>query len=167
METRAEAKKCAELFRANQSKIDGVIVTLPNFGDEKAIAETLRLAGLNVPVLIHAIPRHPRQDDHRRPPRQLLRQDVGLQQPPAVPHSLLADLAAHRIARLGGLPKGSRLVRRAFAAWSTECADCASGPSARVPPPSTQSATARRSWKPTESPSTPSICPKSSAASNE
>jgi L-fucose isomerase-like protein len=56
VETRAEAKKCADLFRANQNKIDGIIVTLPNFGDEKAIAETLRLANLNVPVLIHAFP---------------------------------------------------------------------------------------------------------------
>jgi L-fucose isomerase-like protein len=59
VETRAEAKKCADIFRANQNKIDGIIVTLPNFGDEKAIAETLRLAGLNVPVLIHAYPDTP------------------------------------------------------------------------------------------------------------
>jgi L-fucose isomerase-like protein len=29
-------------------------VTLPNFGDERAVADTLRLAGLNVPVLVHA-----------------------------------------------------------------------------------------------------------------
>ncbi len=29
------------------------MVTLPNFGDEKAVAETLRLAGLEVPVLVH------------------------------------------------------------------------------------------------------------------
>ncbi|MGH9722267.1 MAG: L-fucose/L-arabinose isomerase family protein [Bryobacteraceae bacterium] len=56
VETRAEAKRCADLFRANRDKIAGVIVTLPNFGDEKTIAETLRLAGLNVPVLIHAFP---------------------------------------------------------------------------------------------------------------
>ena len=56
VETREDAKKCAALFRANRDKIDGVIVTLPNFGDEKAVAETLRLADLNVPVLIHAFP---------------------------------------------------------------------------------------------------------------
>jgi L-fucose isomerase-like protein len=56
VETREEAKKCAELFRANRDRIDGVIVTLPNFGDEKAVAETLRLAGLNAPVLVHAFP---------------------------------------------------------------------------------------------------------------
>jgi len=56
IETREEAKKCAALFRANRDTIDGVIVTLPNFGDEKAIAETLRLAGLNTPVLVHAFP---------------------------------------------------------------------------------------------------------------
>jgi L-fucose isomerase-like protein len=56
VETRDEAKKCAALFRANSDKIDGVVVTLPNFGDERAVAETLRMAGLNVPVLIQATP---------------------------------------------------------------------------------------------------------------
>jgi len=56
VETREEAKKCSALFRENREKIDGIIVTLPNFGDEKAIAETVRLAGLNVPVLVHAFP---------------------------------------------------------------------------------------------------------------
>ncbi|HEX9564603.1 MAG TPA: L-fucose/L-arabinose isomerase family protein [Gemmatimonadaceae bacterium] len=54
IESRAEAKACAELFRAHRDRIDGVIVTLPNFGDERAVADTLRLAGLNVPVLVHA-----------------------------------------------------------------------------------------------------------------
>ncbi len=56
VETRQEAKKCAELFKANKESIDGVIVSLPNFGDERAVAETLRMAGLNVPVLIQATP---------------------------------------------------------------------------------------------------------------
>ena len=37
VETRAEAKFCAELFRENRGRIDGVIVTLPNFGDERAL----------------------------------------------------------------------------------------------------------------------------------
>ena len=54
VESRDEAKACAALFRANADKIAGVIVTLPNFGDERAIAETLRMARLDVPVLIHA-----------------------------------------------------------------------------------------------------------------
>ena len=54
VQTRADAKKCAELFKANRGKIAGVIVTLPNFGDEAAIGDTLRLAGLDVPVLVHA-----------------------------------------------------------------------------------------------------------------
>ncbi|MBI4877862.1 MAG: fucose isomerase, partial [Acidobacteria bacterium] len=56
VETRAEAKACADLFRKNAGKIDGVIVTLPNFGDERGVAETLRMAGLNVPVLVQATP---------------------------------------------------------------------------------------------------------------
>ena len=54
VESRDEAKAYADLFRQNRDKIDGIIVTLPNFGDERAIAETIRMAGLNVPVLVHA-----------------------------------------------------------------------------------------------------------------
>ena len=49
-----DAKKCAELFRKNKDIIDGVIVILPNFGDEVGIVNTLKLAELNVPVLVQA-----------------------------------------------------------------------------------------------------------------
>jgi len=56
VEARAEARKCAELFAKNRDLIDGIIVTLPNFGDERGVAEALRGAGLNVPVLIQATP---------------------------------------------------------------------------------------------------------------
>ena len=59
VETHDEAKRCAELFRCKAGIIDGVIVALPNFGDERAIADTLRLARLNVPVLIQATPDTP------------------------------------------------------------------------------------------------------------
>jgi L-fucose isomerase-like protein len=61
VETRAESKRCAELFRHNRDRIDGVIVTLPNFGDERAIADTLRGADLRVPVLIQATPDDPKK----------------------------------------------------------------------------------------------------------
>ena len=56
VETFADAKKCAELFVKNSSRIDGIIVTLPNFGDEKGVAEVVKRCGLNVPILIHAEP---------------------------------------------------------------------------------------------------------------
>jgi L-fucose isomerase-like protein len=56
VETYEEAKRCAALFKSKADAIDGVIVTLPNFGDERAIADTLRLARLNVPVLVQATP---------------------------------------------------------------------------------------------------------------
>ncbi len=56
VETRAEARQCADLFRAHRDRIDGIIVTLPNFGDERGIAESLRMADLRVPVLIQATP---------------------------------------------------------------------------------------------------------------
>ena len=59
VETRAEARKCADVFRSHRDEIDGVIVTLPNFGDERGVAETLRLAELTVPVLVQATPDTP------------------------------------------------------------------------------------------------------------
>ena len=54
IETYAHAKQCAELFRRHQEDIDGVIVALPNFGDELGVVQTLDLAKLNVPVLVQA-----------------------------------------------------------------------------------------------------------------
>ena len=56
VETHEEAKRCAVLFQKNRERIDGVIVSLPNFGDERAIADTMRLARLDVPVLVQATP---------------------------------------------------------------------------------------------------------------
>jgi len=54
VETHEDAKKCAELFKINKEKIDGILIVLPNFSDEKGIAETLKIADLNVPLLIQA-----------------------------------------------------------------------------------------------------------------
>lgn len=56
VETHADAKKCAALFRKHADEIDGVLVVLPNFGDEKGVSETLKLARLSVPVLVQAYP---------------------------------------------------------------------------------------------------------------
>jgi L-fucose isomerase-like protein len=68
VETREESRRCAELFKRHRECIDGVIVTLPNFGEERAIADTLRLADLRVPVLIQATPDDPKKMTiaHRR-----------------------------------------------------------------------------------------------------
>src|SRR5277367_151433 len=68
VETREESRRCAELFKRNRDRIDGIIVTLPNFGEERAIADTLRLADLRVPVLIQATPDDPKKMTiaHRR-----------------------------------------------------------------------------------------------------
>lgn len=56
VETYKDAQRCAELFRRHQDEISGILVLLPNFGDEKGVAETIKLSGLNVPVLIQAYP---------------------------------------------------------------------------------------------------------------
>ena len=56
VESLQDAEKCAALFKRHRDEIDGVLVTLPNFGDERAVANTLRWSGLDVPVLVHAFP---------------------------------------------------------------------------------------------------------------
>jgi len=56
VETRAEAKACAALFDAHRAEIEGIVVVLPNFGDEKGVADTVRMSGLDVPILIQAYP---------------------------------------------------------------------------------------------------------------
>ena len=59
VETLNDAQKLVNLFKLHRDEIDGVLVTLPNFGDERAIANTLRWAELNVPVLVQAFPDDP------------------------------------------------------------------------------------------------------------
>ncbi|MBP8305596.1 MAG: fucose isomerase [Phycisphaerae bacterium] len=54
IETYAHAKQCAQLFQSRRQDIDGVIVVLPNFGDELGVVQTLDLARLHVPVLVQA-----------------------------------------------------------------------------------------------------------------
>lgn len=56
VETFAEAQKCAALFKKHADEIDGILVVLPNFGDEKGVADTIKLSGLTVPVLIQGYP---------------------------------------------------------------------------------------------------------------
>lgn len=59
VETLEDALKCAKLFKEHRDEIDGVLVTLPNFGDERGVANSLRYSGLDVPVLVHAFPDEP------------------------------------------------------------------------------------------------------------
>jgi L-fucose isomerase-like protein len=56
VETYTEAERCAELFKKHAGEIDGIIVTLPNFGEERGIVDAIRLSGLKVPVLVQATP---------------------------------------------------------------------------------------------------------------
>jgi L-fucose isomerase-like protein len=56
VETYAHSKACADLFKKNRDLIEGVLVVLPNFGDEKGVADTIKLSGLNVPILVQAYP---------------------------------------------------------------------------------------------------------------
>lgn len=59
VETWAHSKECAELFKKHREEIDGVLVCMPNFSDEKGVVDTLKLSGLNVPILVQAYPDDP------------------------------------------------------------------------------------------------------------
>ena len=54
VETLADAKKCTALFQQQRDRIDGILVVLPNFGDELGVVQTLDRAKLDVPVLVQA-----------------------------------------------------------------------------------------------------------------
>jgi L-fucose isomerase-like protein len=54
IETIDDARKCAKLFNENRDEIDGIIISLPNFGDELGIINTLNYAKLDVPVMVQA-----------------------------------------------------------------------------------------------------------------
>lgn len=68
VESNNDAQKCANLFRKNEARIDGILVALPNFGDERGIANALRWSGLRVPVLVQAFNDDPKimSIQHRR-----------------------------------------------------------------------------------------------------
>jgi L-fucose isomerase-like protein len=56
VETWADARKCGDLLRLNRERLDGILVCLPNFGDEKGVADSVRLAEVNIPILVQAYP---------------------------------------------------------------------------------------------------------------
>ena len=50
----ADAELYARAFKAHPGGIDGLVICLPNFGDEIAIIELVNRAKLNVPILLQA-----------------------------------------------------------------------------------------------------------------
>jgi L-fucose isomerase-like protein len=56
VETWADAARCGDLFARNRNRITGILVCLPNFGDERGIADAIRLSELDVPILVQAYP---------------------------------------------------------------------------------------------------------------
>lgn len=54
VQTYQDAKVAAQMLKEHKDEIQGILVALPNFGDEKAVADSIRLSGVNVPLLIQA-----------------------------------------------------------------------------------------------------------------
>ncbi len=61
VETWEDAKKCAALFDRERHRIEGILVVLPNFGDERGVADAVKLSGLRVPILVQAYPDDPKR----------------------------------------------------------------------------------------------------------
>ncbi|MCY1721990.1 hypothetical protein OU798_16670 [Prolixibacteraceae bacterium Z1-6] len=51
----ADAVKCAKYFKDHADVIEGIVVVLPNFGDELGVVNSIKMSGLNVPVLVQAV----------------------------------------------------------------------------------------------------------------
>jgi L-fucose isomerase-like protein len=56
VETWKDAALCGKVLREQKNRLDGVLVCLPNFGDERSIADSLRASELQCPVLVQACP---------------------------------------------------------------------------------------------------------------
>jgi len=56
VQTYQHSHMCADLFKAHRDEIDGILVVLPNFGDEKATVDAIKFSGLEVPILVQAYP---------------------------------------------------------------------------------------------------------------
>lgn len=54
VETRAEGETFAQFLKENDGQYDGLIICLPNFGDENGIKEAIK--DVNVPILLQAYP---------------------------------------------------------------------------------------------------------------
>lgn len=54
VQSRSDAALYGDFFRARRDEIDGMVILLPNFGDEIATVETVMHASLGVPILLQA-----------------------------------------------------------------------------------------------------------------
>lgn len=160
VETWQHARLCADLFRSQRDRIDGVLVCLPNFGDEKGVADTLQLSELNVPVLVQAYPDDLTQLSVER------RRDAFCGKV-SVCNNLRQYGIAYSLTRrhtVHPLTDSFRADLRNFLAVcrvTRACAGPASVRSARVRMPSTRLVTARSCCSRPASASTPSISLKS------
>lgn len=65
VQSRSDAGRYADFFRERRDELDGLVILLPNFGDEIAIVETVTRASLDVPILLQASNDEPDKVDVR------------------------------------------------------------------------------------------------------
>ena len=90
---------CSEVRRtvpgATATGIDGMLVCLPNFGDEKGVADAIRLAEVQVPDPGPGVSGRSGSVWPEPAPRCVLREDFGLQQPAPVRFQVHPDARSH------------------------------------------------------------------------
>ena len=99
VETYADARKCADLFARHRKELDGVLVVLPNFGDEKGVADVLKLAQVGRSRIGSGVPGRPWPIESGAAARWVLRKNIRLQQPQASWNQILADEETRRATR--------------------------------------------------------------------
>jgi L-fucose isomerase-like protein len=97
----ADADLYAAHFRAHADRIDGLVICLPNFGDEIAVAELVNRARLNVPILLAGLQRRGLESLRLGTPRCVLRQDQRDEQLLAIRRPVHRDDQPH-LRHLGG-----------------------------------------------------------------
>ena len=159
VQSMADAKLYAEHFKANSDKIDGLVICLPNFGDEIAVAELVKQGQASTfPILLQASNDETRQGRMSHSRRDaLLRQssrsptisgNTACRSPKTSHHTV--DIASDefktdldrfaRVCRDGPWPDQCpyRLDRRAHRTGSRPCAipkSCCRLPGSQLSPP--------------------------------
>ncbi len=103
VETHADARKCAELFRNHAGEIDGVLVCLPNFGDEKGVADTFENGKSERAGVDPRLSRRFEAAFARAPERCVLREDFRLQQSSASRNQIFTNGQTRFASGLGQL----------------------------------------------------------------
>jgi L-fucose isomerase-like protein len=95
IEGHEDAVKAGAWFRERRDRLDGMLILLPNFGDEVGIVETLKSIDKDLPLLVQASEDEPDKVSVSQRRGRVLRQALGLQQPVSAADPVYRHLSPH------------------------------------------------------------------------